>query len=175
MTARSSTRYTTGFDRFLAYLLGETDGTAEGRRVGGRAIAAWRRSASAPWRGAWPRERTMISVTWSLQRADHGEQPFWMAITLAAMLGQIGLPGGGFGFGYGCSQPHRQSGARRSRGRRCRRAATRCRRSSRWRASPTCCCNPGRALRLRRQRSHLSRHPAGLLGRRQSRSTTSRT
>ena len=33
----------------------------------------------------------------------HGEQPYWMAITLAAMLGQIGLRGGGFGFGYGNS------------------------------------------------------------------------
>ena len=43
----------------------------------------------------------MISISWSLQRADHGEQTYWMAITLAAMLGQIGLPGGGFGGGYG--------------------------------------------------------------------------
>ena len=33
--------------------------------------------------------------------ADHGEQPCWMAIVLAAMLGQIGLPGGGFGIGHG--------------------------------------------------------------------------
>src|SRR5262249_50745510 len=32
---------------------------------------------------------------------DHGEQPFWMAVVLAAVLGQIGLPGGGVGFGYG--------------------------------------------------------------------------
>ncbi len=45
-------------------------------------------------------ERTMISVSWSLTRQDHGEQPFWAAIMLASMLGQIGLPGGGFGFGY---------------------------------------------------------------------------
>ena len=43
----------------------------------------------------------MVSVTWSLQRIRHGEQPVWMGITLAAMLGQIGLPGGGFGHGYG--------------------------------------------------------------------------
>ena len=42
----------------------------------------------------------MISVSWSLTRQDHGEQPFWMAIMLASMIGQIGLPGGGFGFGY---------------------------------------------------------------------------
>ena len=29
------------------------------------------------------------------------EQPLWMTITLASILGQIGLPGGGFGIGYG--------------------------------------------------------------------------
>src|SRR5258707_7432369 len=45
--------------------------------------------------------RSLITVTWSLQRAQHGEQPVWAAVTLAAMLGQIGLPGGGFGYGYG--------------------------------------------------------------------------
>ena len=45
--------------------------------------------------------RTLISVSWSLQRARYGEHPFWMACVLAAMLGQIGLPGGGIGFGYG--------------------------------------------------------------------------
>lgn len=47
--------------------------------------------------------RTMIAVAWSLQRADHGEQPLFAALTLAAMLGQIGLPGGGIGYGYGGS------------------------------------------------------------------------
>ena len=45
--------------------------------------------------------RTLVTVTWSLQRADHGEQPVWAGLALAAMLGQIGLPGGGFGHGYG--------------------------------------------------------------------------
>ena len=45
--------------------------------------------------------RTLICVSWSLQRAHQGEQPYWMACVLAAMLGQIGLPGGGIGFGYG--------------------------------------------------------------------------
>ena len=44
---------------------------------------------------------SMITAAWSLQRAQHGEQPFWMAAVLAAMLGQIGLPGGGVGYGYG--------------------------------------------------------------------------
>jgi biotin/methionine sulfoxide reductase len=45
--------------------------------------------------------RTMISASWSIQRADHGEQPYWAVLLLASCLGQIGLPGGGFGFGYG--------------------------------------------------------------------------
>jgi biotin/methionine sulfoxide reductase len=45
--------------------------------------------------------RTMIGTAYALQRAEHGEQTYWMTTTLAAMLGQIGLPGGGCGFGYG--------------------------------------------------------------------------
>ncbi|SIG07464.1 putative biotin sulfoxide reductase BisC [Mycobacteroides abscessus subsp. abscessus] len=45
--------------------------------------------------------RTLVTVSWSLQRVRHGEQAPWMGLTLAAMLGQIGLPGGGFGHGYG--------------------------------------------------------------------------
>ena len=39
--------------------------------------------------------RTMIMTAWSLQRGDHGEQPIWLTVVLAALLGQIGLPGGG--------------------------------------------------------------------------------
>ena len=34
---------------------------------------------------------------WGMQRQRHGEQTHWMLVTLASMLGQIGLPGGGFG------------------------------------------------------------------------------
>ncbi len=45
--------------------------------------------------------RSLITCAWSLQRAHHGEQPYWAAITLAAMLGGVGLPGGGFAFGHG--------------------------------------------------------------------------
>ena len=92
-------RHCTGYERFEAYLLGQSDGTPKS--------AAWaaaicgldthiiqtlaRQSAAG---------RTLITCAWSLQRADHGEQPFWMAITLAAMLGQIGLPGGGIAFAH---------------------------------------------------------------------------
>lgn len=89
-----------GYDRFRLYLLGETDGvpktpewaeslcTIPAQRI--RDLA--RRMAA---------KRCMITASWSVQRGEHGEQPFWMAATLAAMLGQIGLPGGGVGYGYG--------------------------------------------------------------------------
>lgn len=46
-------------------------------------------------------KRTMICCAAGLQRADYGEQPLWMSVTLAAMLGQIGLPAGGYTIGYG--------------------------------------------------------------------------
>ena len=93
-------RYCTGFSRFRGYLMGETDKVAKD--------ADWAAEISGidadTIRGLARRmaaTRTMISMSWSVQRSDHGEQPCWMAITLAAMLGQIGLPGGGVGIGYG--------------------------------------------------------------------------
>ncbi len=93
-------RCTVGFDRFRPYLMGETDGIPKS--------PDW----AAPLCGTDPETirtlarrmaatRTLITVAWSLQRAEHGEQPYWMSATLAAMLGQIGLPGGGVGYGYG--------------------------------------------------------------------------
>jgi biotin/methionine sulfoxide reductase len=93
-------RYCTGFDHFLPYLMGESDGqpkdAAWAAEISGLDAEAIRDLARR-----MARHRTMVSVSWSLQRQDRGEQPYWMAVTLAAMLGQIGLPGGGFGCGYG--------------------------------------------------------------------------
>ena len=45
--------------------------------------------------------RTLITCSQSLQRAEHGEQPVWMGVVLAALLGQLGLPGGGFAYALG--------------------------------------------------------------------------
>src|SRR3546814_16435914 len=45
--------------------------------------------------------RCMLNMAWSLQRAHHGEQPYWALVALASLLGQIGMPGGGFGVCYG--------------------------------------------------------------------------
>lgn len=47
--------------------------------------------------------RTLVNLSLSVQRADHGEQPYWMGLALAAALGQIGLPGGGFAFPFGAN------------------------------------------------------------------------
>jgi len=88
-----------GFETVRSYVLGDTDGVAKTARW-----AAEICGMDAEYIRELAREmaanRTMIMVNWAIQRADHGEQPYWMAITLAALLGQIGLPGGGFGFGY---------------------------------------------------------------------------
>ncbi|NML46743.1 molybdopterin-dependent oxidoreductase [Ramlibacter sp. G-1-2-2] len=93
-------RYSVGFDQFLPYLLGTSDGVAKtaewAERITG--VPAQRtRLLARELAGT----RSVVTMTWALQRAHHGEQPPWALITVAAMLGQIGLPGGGFGFGYG--------------------------------------------------------------------------
>lgn len=44
--------------------------------------------------------KTMLMAGWGIQRQQYGEQKHWMLVTLAAMLGQIGTEGGGFGFSY---------------------------------------------------------------------------
>ncbi len=92
-------RYCVGYDRFRAYLTGETDGTPKTPEWAG-AISQVPADTIRGLARRMAAQRTMISVSWSLTRQDHGEQPFWAAIALAAMLGQIGLPGGGIGFGY---------------------------------------------------------------------------
>ncbi|HUA77401.1 MAG TPA: molybdopterin-dependent oxidoreductase, partial [Acetobacteraceae bacterium] len=84
--------YTVGFDRLAAYLKGDADGIAKS--------PAW----AAPITGIAPdvivalardcaRLPTVVTATWALQRAEYGEQPFWMLVALAAMLGGIGKPG----------------------------------------------------------------------------------
>lgn len=89
-----------GYDEFERYLLGQSDGLPKSAAWASR-ITGLDRSWIVALAQEMARKRTMIGLSWSIQRADHGEQAIWMGITLAAMLGQIGLPGGGFGIGYG--------------------------------------------------------------------------
>ena len=93
-------RYCTGFDVFARYLTGQSDGVAKSAEWAATICELEAETIRGLARRAAGR-RTMITLAYSLQRGDHGEQPIWMGITLAAMLGQIGLPGGGFGIGYG--------------------------------------------------------------------------
>ncbi len=93
-------RYTHGFDRFNRYLTGSDDGVVKDAEWAATisGISAARIRGLARQMAA---TRTLVTVTYSLQRIEHGEQPVWAAIALASLLGQIGLPGGGVGLSYG--------------------------------------------------------------------------
>lgn len=87
-------RCTVGFDKFAPSLADKTPEWAEGiTGISAHRIRALAREMAAT--------RTTVNINWSLQRSHHGEQPFWALVSLACMLGQIGLPGGGFGASYG--------------------------------------------------------------------------
>nr|WP_179756620.1 molybdopterin-dependent oxidoreductase [Kineococcus aurantiacus] len=86
-------RCTEGSAEFLASLDGRTPEWAA--PLTGIPAATIRDLARRAVRG-----RTMVTVSWSVARTRFGEQPLWAAVALAAMIGQIGLPGGGFGHGY---------------------------------------------------------------------------
>ena len=93
-------RYTVGFETVEAYLTGATDGIVKDADWAAlqSGIPADRLRRLARQMAAGP---TLICTAVGLQRAEFGEQPLWMTVVLASMLGQVGLPGGGFGIGYG--------------------------------------------------------------------------
>ncbi|WP_136660566.1 molybdopterin-dependent oxidoreductase [Nitratireductor sp. XY-223] len=98
------TRYCHGWETFESYLTGASDGI-EKTAEWASGICDIEAETIAGLAARMAQSKTMVSVAWSLQRGDHGEQPIWMGLTLAAMLGQIGRPGTGFGFGYASTTP----------------------------------------------------------------------
>ncbi|MFC4941905.1 molybdopterin-dependent oxidoreductase [Pseudonocardia sp. GCM10023141] len=89
-----------GADEAIAYLCGTVDGVVKSPRwaapicgIDEATIVELARSMAG--------QQTMVTVSYALQRAEFGEQPLWAAVLLAALLGRIGSPGGGFGHGYG--------------------------------------------------------------------------
>ncbi len=96
-------RYTVGYEVLRRYLIGQVDGVPKNLEwaasISGVSEERLRNLAE---RLAASR-RPMITIPLSLERTEHGEQPYWMAIALASMLGAIGLPGGGVGLGWGSS------------------------------------------------------------------------
>lgn len=102
-------RYCAGFERFRRYLMGESDGQPKNADWAA-AIAGIEPETICGLARRMAATRSMLSISWSLQRGCNGEQSYWAATTLAAMLGQIGLPGGGIGFGYSCESNVGQPG-----------------------------------------------------------------
>jgi biotin/methionine sulfoxide reductase len=92
-------RYTVGFEEFRRYLTGEADGQPK--------TAAWAAALTdvpAPTIVELARSmaarRTVISITNSVQRAEFGEQPIWLGVVVAALLGRFS-DGEGFAFALG--------------------------------------------------------------------------
>ena len=93
-------RYCSGWQELQDYLLGHKDGVPKDAHwaaaicgVAAERIVQLARSLVG--------RRVLVVVSHSLQRAEHGEQPVWMGAVLACMLGQIGLPGGGYSYALG--------------------------------------------------------------------------
>ena len=93
-------RFCVGYATFESYLTGRADGQPKDA-AWASAICGIPASDIVALARAMAGRRTLITVAHALQRAEHGEQPVWMAMVLAAMLGQIGLPGGGYGYALG--------------------------------------------------------------------------
>jgi biotin/methionine sulfoxide reductase len=93
-------RYCVGWETFEAYLLGRSDGQPKDAAWAAAICGLPAADIVALARRCVGR-RTLVTCAMSLQRAEHGEQPVWMGLVLAALLGQIGLKGGGFAYALG--------------------------------------------------------------------------
>lgn len=91
--------HTQGYEIFEAYLLGKTDNQPKTAQWASR-ICGLPASQIQQLARDFSRHRTLLMAGWGMQRRKYGEQPAWMLVVLAAMLGQIGLPGGGFSFSH---------------------------------------------------------------------------
>lgn len=87
-------KYTDGFDKFLPYILGKTDGVAKTPKWASK-ITTIDEKTIMELANLFVKDRTFLAGNWALQRAQHGEMADWCLIVLASMIGQIGLGGGG--------------------------------------------------------------------------------
>ena len=92
-------KYTVGFEEFKKYVLGKKKNKPCTPKWASSITGIPEEKINKIYNNII-KKRTLISMSWSLQRASHGEQPLWMGITLASMLGHVGTSSGGFGFGY---------------------------------------------------------------------------
>lgn len=138
--------HTVGFAPYRAYLLGERDGVAKTPRWAAEIVGISEQQIISLAR-EMASQRTMVNISWSIQRARQGEQAYWATVALTALLGQIGTPGGGLGFGYACTN---LAGAARKAfsGPVCRRGKMRLTARSRWPGWRICCCIPAANMSL---------------------------
>ncbi|MER6398759.1 molybdopterin-dependent oxidoreductase [Kitasatospora sp. NPDC001603] len=88
-----------GFDRFASYLVGDLDGVPKDADWAAT-ITGISRDTITDLARRLTTQPSLIMVNYAIQRADHGEQPVWMSVVLAAMAGSMGRPGCGWGAGY---------------------------------------------------------------------------
>jgi biotin/methionine sulfoxide reductase len=93
-------RFCVGWETFENYLLGRRDAQPKDAVWAAEICGLPASEIMAIARHLMGR-RTLVTCSQSLQRAENGEQPVWMGVVLAAMLGQIGLVGGGFAYALG--------------------------------------------------------------------------
>ncbi|WP_159566282.1 trimethylamine-N-oxide reductase TorA [Budvicia diplopodorum] len=91
--------YSVGFEAFLPYLLGTADKQPKDAEWAAK-ICGIDANGIRDFARVLAKGRTQFMGGWCVQRMHHGEQYPWMLVVLATMLGQIGLPGGGVGFGW---------------------------------------------------------------------------
>ena len=94
-------KYTVGFNKFKAYFMGETDDKIVKDAAWASKICGVPAETIAKFAETIAKEPTTVLIGRALQRADHGEQPFWALVVLNAMLGHIGKEGLGFEFSLG--------------------------------------------------------------------------
>ena len=92
--------YCVGYERFREYLLADIDGGPK-TPAWAEAITGIRADTIADLARDLVRRKSLICVAHAIQRSEYGEQPIWAALALAAMAGQIGLPGRGFTYAFG--------------------------------------------------------------------------
>ncbi|MCR8685283.1 molybdopterin-dependent oxidoreductase [Campylobacter ureolyticus] len=90
-------KYTVGFNKFKDYFLGKNDGVVKDLAWASK-ICNVEVKALEELCKKLAKDNSIIIAGRALQRQDHGEQVFWMVVTLSAMLGHIGKMGGGFEF-----------------------------------------------------------------------------